>query len=229
MVSYAASERRLAVAIKDLHAYVWTGRRADEAELLARLVRGARDLDRHLGTRHRIERSVRAMTRRFRKGAEGVDLFTFLQATAGLSYAADRVRRQPREAARAASELAVSLTVHLASAAGADRLVARFESGRADFDDFTDGLHDALESRGVLRAAEFDRAANLAFDIHALWSPKHPPAVRRVMASASLASAGFACVVFVDALRSLGRYRETPYARLVPVVAAVLGRRGGQA
>ena len=48
------------------------------------------------------------------------------------------------------------------------------------------------------------------------------------MAHAAVVAAGFACVVFVDALRALGRYRDLPYGRLVPVVAAVLGKLGGQ-
>ncbi len=217
----------MAAAIKDLHDYLWTGRRAKEDELLGRLLRGAKDLDRHLGTRGRIERAIRPMTRRFRKTAQGPDLFTFLQAVAGLAYAADRVRRQPREAAKAASELAVSLSVHLASAAGAYDLVDKFEAGRHDFDEFSAKLQDALEARGVLRATEFGHAASLAFDVHALWNAKLAAGTKRILATVSVSTAGFACVVFVDALRSLGRYRETPYGRLVPVASAILEGLGG--
>lgn len=227
MASYVASERRMASAIKDLHDYLWSGARTKEDDLLRRLLRGARDLDGHLGTRGRIVRAVRPMTRRFRKASRGPDLFTFLQAVAGLAYAADRVRRQPKEAAKAASELAVSLSVHLASAAGALDLVDRFESGRHDFGEFSARLQDALEGRGVLRAAEFGRAANLAFDVHALWNGKLPARTKRILATASVSAAGLACVVFVDALRSLGRYRETPYAKLVPVAATILEGLGG--
>lgn len=229
MGSYAASERRLASAIQVLQDHLGAGARVDEPELLARLLRGARDLDRHIGTHGRVERAVRPLTRKFRKGAPGIDLLTFLQAAAGLSYAADRVRRRPREAAKAASELAVSLSLRLASASGARALVDRFEAGHEDFGEFSAGLRGALEGRGVLRAAEFSRSTNLAFDIHALWSRKAPPATKRVLATASVAAAGFACVVFVDALRALGRYHETPHARLVPVVAAILEGLGGQA
>ncbi len=227
MASYAASERRMAAAIKDLHDYLWTGGRVREDELLRRLLRGARDLDRHVGTRGRIGRAVRPMTRRFTKTTQGADLFTFLQAVAGLSYAADRVRRQPREAARASSELAVSLSVHLASAAGAYDAVDRFEAGRNDFGEFILKLQGLLEDRGVLRAAEFGRAANLGFDVHALWNAKLPAGTKRILATASVSAAGFACVLFVDALRSLGRYRETPYGRLVPVASAILEGLGG--
>ena len=228
MAPYAAAERRLAATIKDLHAFLWAGARPDTEDLPARIVRGARDLDGHLGTRGRVERSVRPLVRTFRKSAQAADLFTFLQAAAGLSYAADRVRRQPREAAKAASELAVSLSIHLAGASGASGLVDRFESGREDFAEFSGGLEGRLEERGVLRAAEFRRAANLAFDVHALWDRKAPGVTKRVVAEASVAAAGFACVVFVDALRALGRYREVPYGRLVPVVSAILEGLGGQ-
>lgn len=227
MTSYAVSERRLSLAIRDLHDFLWTGKRVDEAKLLARLLRGARDLDGHLGTRGKVERAVRSVSREFRRGAPGADLFTFLQAVAGLSYAAERVRRQPREAAKTASELGVSLTVHLASAAGAEGLVEEFESGRTDFGEFVASLRDALEAAGVLRAAEFGRAANLAFDIHALWDDKLSRGTKRVMATACVSAAGFASVVFVEALRSLGRYREKPYAALVPVAATILSRQGG--
>ncbi len=227
MASYAVSERRLSRAIRDLHDYLWAGKRADEGKLLPRLLRGARDLDGHLGTRGKVERAVHAISREFRRGAPGADLFTFLQAVAGLSYAADRVRRQPREAAKAASELGVSLSVHLATAAGAENLVDQFESGRRDFGEFVAALRDALEAAGVLRAAEFGRAVNLAFDIHALWDDRLSREAKRVMATTSLSAAAFASVVFVEALRSLGRYREKPYAALVPVAATILSRQGG--
>lgn len=228
MASYAASEQKLASALKDLHDYLWGGTKPREDELLRRLVRGAKDLDRHLGTHGRVERAVRPLTRKFRKAPQGADLFTFLQAVAGLSYAADRVRRNSKEAAKAASELGVSLTIHLASSSGGDSLIDAFESGRQDFDEFSAGLQDVLESRGVLRAAEFTRAANLAFDVHALWNRRASPATKRIMATAGVVSAGFACVVFVDALRALGRFRQTPYAKLVPLVAAILQDLGGQ-
>ncbi len=227
MASYAAAERKLAASLKDLHDYLWAGGRPREAELLRRLIRGARDLDRHLGTRGRVERAIRPLTRRFRKTPQGADLFTFLQAVAGLSYAADRIRRSPREASKAASELGVSLTIHLATASGADALVDRFETGREDFGEFSVRLQDVLEGRGVLRAAEFTRAANLAFDVHALWDARAPTERKRVMATTAVVAAGFACVMFVDALRALGRYRESPYGRLVPLVAAVLQDLGG--
>lgn len=229
MTSYAASERALAAAIKNLHDYLWAGARIPESELLARLERGARDLDRHLGTRGRIERVVRSMTRKFRKVPDGADLFTYLQAVAGLSYAADRVRRHPKEAAKASSELAVSLTIHLAVAAGASALVESFESGREDFEEFSARVQGRLESRGVLRAAEFCRAADLAFDVHALWDAKASAGQKRIVVTASVTSAAFASVVLVDALQALGRYREVPYGRLVPVVATIVERLGGQA
>lgn len=226
MASYAASERRLAASLKDLHDYLWGGARPREKELLARLLRGSRDLDRHLRTGGRVERAVRPLTRTFHKSPQGADLFTFLQAVAGLSYAADRVRRSPREAAKAASELGVSLTIHLASAAEAHALVEAFEAGRQDFGEFSARLQDALESRGVLRAGEFVRAVNLAFDVHALWDARASPETWRIMATTGTVAAGFACVVLVEALRALGRFRESPYGRLVPLVSRILQAPG---
>ena len=228
MPSYASSERDLATALRDLHAYVWTGARRDEAELLARLLRGARSLDRHIGMRGGVERAVRPIARTFRRFPQGADLFTYLQAVAGLSYAADRVHRRPGEAATAASELVVSLSLRLASVSSADDLAEEFESGRRGFAGFIARLGKRLEVRGVLRAAEFARVADLTFDIRALWNRKSPLAARRIMAEASVAAAGFACMVFVEALRALGRYREIPYGRLIPAVAAILGGLGGQ-
>lgn len=213
-------------AVAQLDEYLWAGARVDEPKLLARLERGARDLDGHLKLRGRLARSVRAQTRRFRKGAKGADLYTFLQTVARLSFAADRVGRRPREAAKAASEVAVSLCIHLASASNRLDLVRAFESGRTDFSEFSARLADALEERGVLRAGEVRRAANQAFDVGALWDGHASAQTKRILATASVASAGFACVLFVDALRAIGRYRETPYGRLVPVVAVILSRLG---
>lgn len=217
----------MAAALKDLHDYLWSGTRPREKELLDRLLRGARDLDRHLRTAGRVERAVRPLTRSFHKNPQGSDLFTFLQAVAGLSYAADRVRRNPREAAKAASELGVSVTIALAWAAGADALVDAFEAGRQDFGEFSARVQDVLESRGVLRASEFIRAVNLAFDVHALWDPHASPEMRRVMATTGVVAAGFASVVLVEALGALGRYRESPYRRLVPLVSVILQGLGG--
>lgn len=227
VASYAAAEQEMLEAVARLDEYLRAGARVDEPKMLGRLERGARHLDRHLGLRGRFARSVRAETRRFRKGSQGADLYAYLQAVARLSFAADRVRRKPREAAKAASQLAVSLSIHLASAANRTDLVRRFESGGADFAQFSAKLADALEERGVLRAAEFHRAANQAFDVGALWDGRAAIETKRVLAAASVASSAFACVLFVDSLRALGRYREAPYGRLVPIVAAILRRLGG--
>ncbi len=214
-------------AVSQLDEYLWAGARVDERRLLTRLERGARDLDRHLRLRGRLARSVRSQIRRFRRGTQGADLYTFLQAVACLSFAADRVVRRPREAVKAASQTTVSLCIHLASASNRADLVRAFESGHADFAEFSGKLADALEERGVLRAGEFRRAANQAFDLGALWDGHASAETKRILATASVASAGFACVLFVDALRAIGRYREMPYARLVPTVATILRRLGG--
>lgn len=222
MASYADAEQRMRAAISELHDYLWGGARPKEATLLTQLQRGARNLDRHLGTRGRIARAIRPIVRRFRKVTHGADLYTFLHTVAHLSFAADRVRRNPKEAAKAASEVAVSLCIHLASTARRLDLVESFETGHADFAEFTSKLADALEERGVLRAGDFRRATNQAFDVNALWDRRASTDAKRIMAAASVASAGFACVLFIEALRSLGRYRETPYARLVPIVGRIL-------
>ncbi len=227
MASYAAAEQALLEAVAQLDDYLWSGARVHEGRLLARLERGARALDGHLKLKGRLARTVRNQIGRFRKGSQGADLYTFLQAVARLSFAADRIRRRPRESAKAASALSVSLCIHLASASGQSDLVRAFEGGRTDFAQFSARLADALEQRGVLRAGEFRRAANQAFDVGALWDGHASAESKRVWATASVASAGFACVLFVDALRAIGRYRETPYGRLGPAVATILGRLGG--
>ncbi len=227
MASYRAAEERLLGDVMELHDFLWGGARQNEARLLKRLRRDARDMDRHLGTRGRVERAVRPLLRRFQKVTDGPELFLFLHAVANLSAAADRVRRKPQEAAKAASEAAVSLCIHLASAAGRRSLTEAFETGQTDFAAYSSKLADALEERGVLRAGEFRRAANQAFDLHALWDRRASPEAKRIMAEASVASAALACVLFVDAMRALGRYRDAPHAQLVPVAAQVLRRSGG--
>lgn len=227
MAPYRDAEARLLDAVSDLHDHLWAGSARDEPELLAQLLRGARDLDRHLRTKGRIERAVRPMVRPFRKVTHGADLFTFLHAVAHLSAAADRVRRRPQEATKHASEVVISLCIHLASSAGRHDLTQAFESGQSDFAAYTSRLADALEERGALRAGELRRAANQTFDLHALWDRRVSAATRGVMATAAVASAALACVFFVDALRSLGRYRERPYAQLTPVAGMVLRGLGG--
>lgn len=227
MASYRAAELRLLGDVNELHDYLWGGARSDETKLLARLGRGARELDRHLGSQGRVERAVRPLLRHFRKVTDGPELFLFLHAVTNLSAAADRVRRQPEEASKAAREAAVSLCIHLASAAGRHSLTEAFETGETDFAAYSSKLADALEERGVLRAGEFRRAANQAFDLHALWDRRASPEAKRIMAEASLTSVALACVLFVDGMRALGRYRDAPHAQLVPVAAQVLRRSGG--
>lgn len=226
MVSRRVAEQRFFSTISDLHDYLWSGTHLDEADLLARLRRGARDLDQRIGAGGRVERGIHPMVRHFRKVSHGADLFTFLHAVAHLSFASDRVHRKPKDAAKAASQIAVSLSIHLASAAGRRDLTETFETGTTDFATYTSRLADALEERGVLRAGEIRRATNQAFDLNALWDRRASPETKRIMAAAGVTSAGLACVLFVEALRALGRYRESPYAQLIPIVATVL-RRGG--
>ncbi len=226
MASYAASERAMRSALIDLHDILWAGARYDEGRLLRRLGIGARNLDEHLGTKGATARAVRPLLQDFQPVTTGPDLFTFLRVVTSLASAADRVERQPREAVRHASELAVSLTVHLASAADRRDLVEGFESGRSDFAEFSGVLTEALEQRGVLRAREFGRSANVAFDVNALWDKNATKDVQRISAAAAVSSSAFGCVLFVEALRSLGRYRDVPYGRLVPVVGRILHRLG---
>ena len=227
MASFTVAEQRMLDALSDLHDYLWAGARFDEPKLLARLERVSRDLDRHAGLRGRLAGVVRRMSRRFRKVTHGADLYAFLHALAHLSMARDRVEGHPHDATRAASELVVSLCIHLASTSRHFNLVEAFEAGQVDFAEFTSKLADILEEHGVLRAGELRRAANMAFDLRALWDGHAPADAKRVMAAASVASAGLACVLFVDALRSIGRYRETPYGQLVPVASMILRPQRG--
>jgi hypothetical protein len=185
-------------------------------------------LDHRLGTKGSIERAVGATTDGYRQIMRGPDLFTFLQAVQHLSLAVEHLRRNPELTTRDASELAVSLSIHLASSADRLDLVESFESGQTDFSDFTSMLAASLEQRGVVRAAEFCRAANQSFEAHALWQRTAARGEKRIVALSSAASAGLACVLFVEGLHALGRYRSAPYAKLVPVVARTLERLGGQ-
>ncbi len=222
MASYAASERALVAAVKDLHDLLRAGTRTNETRLLRRLDTGTRALDRHVGTRGEIPRAVRPLLRHFEPVTTGADLFTFLRAVTELSAAVDRVGRSPKEAARHASDLAVSLTIRLASAADRRLLADEFESGRTDFAEFSATLTDAMEGRGVLRAREFGRAVNMAFDVNALWATASGRDAQRISATTAVSCVAFACVLFVEALRALGRYREAPFGPLTHIVGRIL-------
>lgn len=227
MSSFAAIDGRLSAAVDALHDYVWARARISEPRLLARLDRGARALDRSMGLRGMLVAGARPLLRRFRRETTGADLFMFLKAASDLSAAVRWSRSNPRQAAKRASELAVSLAIHLASASGRSDLVESFEAGTKDFGAFSSQLADVLEQRGALRAGEFRRAVNGAFDVRALWDQKASGDARVIAATASAVFAGYACVLFVDALKALGKYRRTPYARLVPVTRRLVARLGG--
>jgi hypothetical protein len=229
MASFSQIDRSLASAVSDLHDYLWAGKKLPEARLLERLERGAKDLDRFVGARGAIASGIRPLLQDFRKHPTGPDLFTFCEAVCDLSAAVEYGVRDPKAAVTRASNLAVSLAIGLASAADRFDLVEEFEGGTTDFSEFTSRLADVLEEKGVLRAGEFRRAVNGPFDINALWDAQATKDAQRIGAIASAASAGLACVLYVDALRALGRYREAPYAKLVPATRRILERLGGHA
>lgn len=227
MTSFAVVDRALSSAVSDLHDYLWAGKRLEEKALLRRLERSAMDLDQYVQARGAIASAVRPLLRRFQKYPTGPDLFTFLDAVVNLSAAVEYFRRRPKLSAARASALAVSLSIGIASAADRFDLVEAFEGGKTDFSEFTSGLADVLEEKGVLRAGEFRRAVNEPFDVNALWDARAPKDAQRISALASTASVALACVLYVDALRALGRYRPIPFAKLTPATRRILDRLGG--
>lgn len=227
MASFARIDRALSAGVRDLHDYLWTGKKLRERALLARLGRSASALDRHVRARGSIVSAVRPLLRSFQKHPAGPDLYTFLDAVACLSAAVETWRRNPKYATARASSLAGSLSIALASASDRFDLVESFEGGQTDFGEFTSQLADVLEEKGVLRAGEFRRAVNQPFDVNALWDRKAPKDVQRIAAVAATASAALACVLYVDAIHSLGRYRPVPFAKLVPATERILQRLGG--
>lgn len=227
MASFASIDRRLSSAVDGLHDVLWSGSRLNRPRLLARLDRAARALDERMGLHGALAAGARPLVRRFDKERNGADLYTFLKTASDLSAAVTWSRSSPRQAARRASELAVSLSIHLASAAGRFDLVRSFEAGTTDFGAFSSRLADVLEEKGAPRAGEFRRAVNGAFDVRALWNEKASGDARVVAATAATAFAGYACILFVDALKAVGTYRRVPYARLVPVTRRLLAHLGG--
>ncbi len=227
MPSFARIDSALSSGVSDLHDYLWTGKKLDETKLLRRLERGATEADRFFHARGAITSAVRPVVRSFQKYPMGPDLYTFLDAIVCLGAAVQSWKRNPKYAATRSSSLAVSLSIGLASTADRFELVETFEGGKTDFGEFTSALADVLEEKGVLRAGEFRRAVNEPFDVNALWDGEAPNDAQRIAALAATASVALACVLYVDALRALGRYRPQPFAKLVPAVRRILDRLGG--
>ncbi len=227
MLSFAAIDRALSSGVSDLHDYLWAGKKFQEKALLARLGHAASDLDRYVRARGAITSAVRPLLRSFVKYPTGPDLFTFLDAVECVSAAVESCRTRPKHAAARAGSLAGSLSIGIASAADRFDLVEAFEGGKTDFGEFTSQLADVLEEKGVLRAGEFRRAVNQAFDVNALWDANASKDVQRIAAVAATGSVALACVLYVDAIRSLGKYRPVPFGKLAPAVQRILDRRGG--
>ncbi len=228
VAAFPSIDRSLRRAVKDLHDYLWTRRSFEGADLVRRLERSARDLDACLGARGRIPRAIRPLLHPFHKSPTGPDLYTFLDTVSNLSAAVELARRSPHESAGRARELVVSLSIGLASKADSFHLVDAFESGKTDFDVFASGLAEALEQRGAVRAREFQRLTEEAFDLHALWDKRAPLDFQRIAAVASIGCSALAAVLYVEALRALGKYRAVPYGELLPVVRTIVNRIGGQ-
>ncbi len=226
MASFAALDRSLSADVGQLHDYLWAGKKLSERDLLQRIERDATRLDRHVRARGAITSAVRPLLRPFAKVPMGPDLYTFLDAVASVSAAVEARRRRPKAAAARASALAVSLSIGLASAANRFDLVESFEGGRTDFGEFTSSLADVLQEKGAFRAGEFRRAVNQSFDLNALWDPHAPRDVQQISALAAITSVGLACVLYVDGIRSMGRYRPVPFAKLVPAVHRILDGLG---
>lgn len=220
-------ERGIVATVGLLHDHLWGGRRQEEGQLLRRILRDTDALDRRIGARGALRAGVRPLIPEFGDAEAAGDLYTFLAVVGELDAAVASLRPAPRQAARLASRLAVSLSIHLASAADRFDLVREFEAGRVDFGAFAGRLADALEDLGAVRAGEFRRAVEMAFDANALWDERADPDVQRVAAGSAVASAGLASCLAVDALRPLGRCRDPPFGRVPPLVARILARSGG--
>lgn len=229
MALFASLDRELTKATMDLHDYLWTGAKHDEKALLTRLEAGAGGLDRHLGTGGVLARAVRPLVRAFEPSGVGADLFTFLHVVGNLAGGVEVRPRKPKEAARRASEVVVSNSIHLAAAAGRFELVEAFESGKTDFLSFQENLADVLTDRGVLPAREMHRAANLAYDLHATWDAGRPKDAQLVAAAGGIVNAGLHALRMVDALRALGRYRDPPFAAFAPAIRRIVDRLGAHA
>ena len=226
MASFPALDRSLQRAVRDLHDVLWTGKPMDETGLVARLERGVRDLDRWAGAHGTIASGVRPLLHPFRPRPSGGDLFTYLDTISNVAAAVAYVRTKPRESARRASELAVSLSIGLATAADSFHLVEAFESGGTDFGGFAERLAEVLEQKGAIRAKEFRRATEEAFDLHALWDGRASRDAQCVTALACVGCAALSAELYAEGLKALGRYRKVPYDRLVPAVRRILDRLG---
>ncbi|MGQ0798037.1 MAG: hypothetical protein ACT4OI_09300 [Methanobacteriota archaeon] len=229
MAAFATLDRDLTDATEDLHDYLWTGAKHDEKALLARLEAGAGGLDRYLGTDGLLADAVRPLAVAFEPRGIGPDLFTFLHVVGNLAGAVEGRAHDAKEAARRASEVVVSNSIHLAAAAGRFEIVEAFESGKTDFQSFQENLRDVLTDRGVLPARDLPRAANLAYDLHATWDDERPEDARLVAATGAIVNAGLHAHMMVDALRDLGRYRDPPFAALAPAIRKMFDRLGAHA
>jgi len=228
MAAFAPVDRALSKAVEDLHDYLWTGAKHDEAALLGRLEEAAGRLDRHVRAGGSIADSVRPLVKSFDRRAVGADLFTFLEIVSHLAGAVEVRTKDPKDATRRASETVVSNSIHLASAAGRFEIVEMFESGKSDFMTFQDRLADLLTRRGVVQARELQRAANAAYDSHAIWSAGWSKDVQQIVAVAAIGNAAHHASLLADALRSIGRYRDPPYGSLASAVRRILDRIGPQ-
>ncbi|OGS48424.1 MAG: hypothetical protein A3K68_01410 [Euryarchaeota archaeon RBG_16_68_13] len=229
MSSFTRLDKALTASVNDLHDHLWTKAAKDEAALLRRLETYSADLDRHLGTRGAIARSVRPLTRPFKKYPGGKDLFEFLHTIGHLAAAVELRPRRPRDAAKRAAEVVTSHAIGLAAAADSFHLVEAFEAGKSTFLEFTAALADVLEEKGVVFAGEFKRTSNAAYDVNAVWDEDWPKEFGLVASAQVIVAAGFATALYVEALRALGQYHEIPHARLVPVVRRIVDRIGAHA
>lgn len=225
VATYAVLERTVARSVQDLHDFLWVGAKHDEARLLGRLRDAAKVLDGHLGTRA-VSRGVAPLLGAFDRRAMGSDLFTFLWMLGHLAIAAERRGPDPRESARRSADVVNSNAIHLASASGRFDLVEMYEAGKTDFEAFQAGLTEILEDRGVLAADAMRRLAVRVHDANATWRADAPKGFARIAATASIGDAALHSALLVDALRTLGRYRDAPYAQLVPALEKVLGSPG---
>ncbi|HKZ89317.1 MAG TPA: hypothetical protein VJ300_03565 [Thermoplasmata archaeon] len=229
MASFATIDRSLSDSVSDLHDFLWAGAKHDQATLLRRLSDGASRLDAQLKARGAIARAVRPLVRSFDPRATGSDLFSFLYIVSGVAGAKARERRDPKEATRRASEVVVSNSIHLASAAGRFEIVEAFESGKSDFLSFQESLADILEARGVLPAHDLQRAANLTYNLHATWDASRPKDAQVLAATGAIGNAVLHSSLFGEALRPLGRYRDPPYGSLAPSLRRILENVGAHA
>lgn len=226
MTGFLALERRMGRDMEELHDYLWSPTwKGDPEALRRRLLRDARELDTFLRAGGRLRRNAEALATPWSKDRMDDSLFELLDHAFNLTAATQRVQSKDFDGAvRHATSVAQSASIGLCASAGRFEIVQEWQSGKTDFDTYTQRVADFLQEKGVPQAGQFRRLLNAVYAFAKAEEPGAWKPVRAQAARTAVEATAWCVLAEVSIRTALGVPPKFPADDFGDVVARIVAR-----